>query len=266
MKIRKSIKLGHQAPKGYVNDVFNRVDINGDFAYCSSHNFVYNTDDEKRKLYNGQPCRHTDKRFYDGRFNSYKSDVLHWTRWREISLKSCIRRVNKCKNIPVGTIVDFSKSWYHPGTKVDNSYVFKVKKENKLDIQYEVNIPSFSANFTNCEFSKNLTNALRENGFLVKVMKNESFLGNMINDAKTFTGGELNDTTIDGEVAIAYGYGKMIGFSSFDNDFMGYADGIENILFDFFGEFDKWSRCKWINKASSLDDIINDLKKPNEEV
>ena len=64
---------------------------------------------------------------------------------------------------------------------------------------------------------------------------------------------------------MAYGYGKKIGFSSFNNDFMGYSNGCENILWDRFGEFDKWSRCYEIPKTTPIEEIIEILKSDKNE-
>ncbi len=263
----KNKKIGHQAPKGCRINDFNSIEIEGDLAYCESHNFVYNVDEEKDKLYNGLPCYYTDIRFKDGRNNFYKNCKLLWTRRRDISLKKCIRKVLKCKNIPLNTTVDFNKSWYYKTKEVDNSYKFIIKKENKLDVKYQINNPKYTSNFTNCDFSQNLTNALRENGFIVIVERNESLLGNLFNAAVAITGqGDLEDTEIEGDIAIAYGHGKKIGFSSFKNDFQGYSNGCENILWDIRGEFDKWSRCREISKDTSIDEIVEILKQENTEI
>lgn len=252
-------KIGHQAPKGVRINRFNSIEINGDFAYCVSHNFVYNPVEEKKKLYNGEPCYYTDYRYVDG-MNFYKNAKLHWTRFKDVSLKACIRKVLNCKNIPVDTIINFNKSWYYVGKKIDNSFKFKVKKENNIDIRYEINRPSYSKNFTKCEFSKKLTNALRKNGFIVSVQQNESFILNMIDRAAILTGSEPVNIEIDGEIATAYGYGKQIGFSSFNNDYRGYSNGCDNILWDKFGEFNKWSECYEIPKTKNIKSIIQELK------
>lgn len=259
----KNTKLGHQAIKGYVHNKFNSIGIDGDLRYCKSHNFMYDGEIEEEKLYNGQPCYYTDSRFIDGRFNFYKNSMIYWTRWKEISLKSCLRRIKKVKGIPVGTIVDFNKSWYIPKKNVDISYRFKVTKYNPVDVNYEINSPRYSEKFVNCDFSNKLTDELRKNGFIVGVSRNESFLGNMLNTAISYAGGEFKDSEIEGDIAIAYGYGKKIGFSSFKNDFMGYSDGYENILWDKFGEFDKWSRCNLISKNTPIEDIVEILMRPN---
>lgn len=253
-------KLGHQAPIGWRINLFNSIDVYGDLAYCASHNFMYNSKEEQRKLYYGIPCYYTDARFYDGRHNFYKNSKIHWTRWKNISLKTCIRKVMRCKGIPKGTIVMFKKSWYYPKTNVDNSYKFVVKKENPVDVKYEINEPECSVNFTECEFSQKLTDTLRANGFIVMVNQNKSFLLGMLNTARTYANGEPVDDEIEGETAVAYGYGKKIGFSSFNHDYMGYTNGMENILWDRFGEFDKWSRCNQISKDKSIEEIINILK------
>lgn len=262
----KQYKKGHEAPIGFRVNRFSSIELEGDFAYCKSHNFVYNTEIEKEKLYNGQACYYTDTRFIDTIHNFYQNCYLHLNRNKETSLKACIRKTLNIKNIPRGTIVSFKKSWYYPKFKFTGSFNFKIKKENNFDIQYEINKQSYFNNFTTCEFSKKLTNALRENGFIVSITKNESFLNNMLNSAIMHTG-QTNfvDSEIKGETAIAYGHGKKIGFSSFKNDFMGYSNGCKNILWDHFGEFNKWSQSNEISKTTSIEDIINILKQPNAE-
>lgn len=260
----EKLKIGHQAPQGFRINRFNSIEILGDYAYCASHNFIFNSDDEKRKLYDGQPCYYTDSRFIDGNYNFYRNAQIHWTRWKDISLRACIRKTLRVRNIPVGTIVSFNKSWYYAKRRIDLSYKFKIKKENKLDVEYEVNLPGYSQQFNSCEFSKKLTDALRANGFIVDVMTNSSFLLDMVNNAATYTGqGEPVDSSLPGEVAVAYGHGKKIGFSSRDSDLFGYGQGCKNILWDRFGEFDKWSRCCEIPKDTSVEEIIKTLMEPN---
>lgn len=254
-------RVGHQAPVGWRVNQFNSIEIYGDLAYCASHNFMYNEREEERKLYHGIPCYYTDARFYDGRHNYYKNTMLHWSRFEDISLKACIRKVMRCKGIPKGTAVSFNKSWYYPKKKIDNGFKFVVRKENPVDFIYEVSSQVYSDNFTQCEFSQKLTTALREAGFLVRVAQNSSFLLGMINSASTHMGKEGVDDEIEGETAVAYGYGKKIGFSSFNHDYRGYTDGIENILWDRFGEFDKWSRCNHISKTKSIEEIVERLKR-----
>ena len=226
--------------------------------------FIYQPDKEEEKLYNAQPCHYTDGRFIDTFGNFYNNTKIYWTRYRYISLKSCVRRTLNVKNIPAGTLVDFTKGYYYRGKNIDNSYSFRIKKENKLDIQYEINRPEYFNNFVNCERSKTLTDKLRENGFIVSVERNESFIGNMINTAVALTGkDDFMDAEREGDVAIAYGYGKIIGYSSTNNDFQGYSNGCENILWEPFGYFNKWSQCREIPKTTSIDEIINILKQPN---
>jgi hypothetical protein len=262
----RSNKLGHQAPRGYVDNRFNSIEIAGDFAYCKSHNFLYNAEVEEEKLYNALPCYYTDNRFKDTMHNYYKNCMLHWTRWKNISLKACIRKTLSCYNIPVGTVVQFNKSWYIPNKKVDLSYAFKIKKENKFPIEFEINDPNFFKNFNTCEFSKNLTDALRANGFIVSVInKNPDFISGMIASAVVYKGGEAEVSDDGGEIATAYGYGKKIGFSSGNNSYRGYSDGCDCILYDYFGEFDKWSRCIGIPKTTPINEIVEMLKEPKKE-
>jgi len=260
----ENIKLGHQADKWFKVNTANSIEIKGDFAYCKSHNFIYNSETEEEKLYNGKACYYTDSRYIDTMHNYFKNAYLHWTRQKDISTKAAIRKTLKCRNIPIGTIVSFRKSWHFTGNRfIDNSYKFKIRKENKFDPKYEINRPEYNSKFTSCKWSQNLVNNLRDNGFIVFVQKNESFIGNMLTTAKAYTGADISKDTneIEGEYAIAYGFGKKIGFSSYNNDFQGYSSGEENILWDKFGEFNKWSQCEQILKeTTSIDEILKILK------
>jgi len=261
-------KLGHQAPKDYRGKYFQMINLDGDFAYCESHNFVYHPDIEEEKLYNAEPCFYTDIRYKESFGNFYHSAYLYnRRRSSSITLKSAIRRTLKTRNIPVGTIVDFKKDWYYRGKKFDNSFKFKVKNENNFDPKYEINSPKYTNNFSTCEFSKKLTDLLRENGFLVEVEQNSNFLTNMVNNASAYMGNtDFADSKIEGEVAVAYGHGKKIGFSSYDNDLYGYTNGYENVLWDKFDEFCKWSRCNEINKSTPIEEILNILLTKNEDI
>lgn len=256
----KNIKLGHQAPKGYKINSFNSIEISGDLHYCYSYDFVYNTEEEERKLYNAEPCYYTDGRFADTMHNYYKNTYLYWTRWFNISLKACIRRTLETKNIPVGTIVDFNKSWNYRGKKIDNGYKFKIRKFNPLDVKFEINMPKYKRNFDNCEFSQKLTLALRANGFIVGVSKgNPNFISSMISTAAAYKGKQVDVTEDDGQIAVAYGHGRIIGFSTGENSFRGYGNGCENVLYDFYGEFNKWSQCIELHKSTPIDEIIKEL-------
>ena len=264
MTEKNNIKLGHQAPTGYRKNECHHINIKGDLHYCHSHDFVYNSHEEERKLYNGEACYYTD-RFLDGANNFYHETYLYNHRFRPISIKSAIRRTLRTKGIPVGTIVNFQKSYYYRGKNIDNSFIFKVKKENPIDIKFEVSRPSFFANFSTCKRSQELVDALRANGFLVSVRsENNNFLSSMISNAAAYVGESIEVTKEDGEVAIAYGHGKKIGFSSYDNNLFGYTYGVESILWDEFGCFDKWSRCNEIPKITPVDEVVKILMTPNE--
>lgn len=264
---RNQNKLGHQAPKGYRYDCFNYVTIDGDLHYCASHDFVYDCEEEERKLYDAKPCYYTDSRYVSGNHNYYKDCYLYFSRGRwgrsvELSLKACMRIVNQCRNIPVGTIVDFTKDWYITGKNIDLGYRFKVKKENIFDPKYEINMPRYSRNFDDDQWANELTDELRANGFIVGVSKsNVNFLSNMISHASAMT--EPNDE--EGQTAIAFGHGMKIGFSSGKDTFMGYSNGCDNVLFDYHNEFDKWSRCREIDKSLSPKEIVEILLNPKED-
>jgi len=246
--MEKNKKMGFQAQKGNRVKRFNYIHINGDLHYCESHNFMYNSDEESKKLHNGEACYYTDNRFYDGDFNYFKSTYLHFSRYsktmygKSISLKAALRKVKNCKGIPKNTIVEFNQDW-HIG-KQDHSYLYKNKEYHPVNINYEVNSISFHDNFKCDEKMKSMVDLLRKNGFLVAVYNTNP--GYLIGENP-------------GEFAIAYGHGKRVGFSSNNDTFRGYSNGEDNVLWDKYGEFDKWSRCYEIPKQNTINEILMKL-------
>lgn len=235
----KNNKLGHQAPKGSRQTRFNCITMQN-LHYCESHNFVYDPEIEEEKLYNGEPCIYTDERYKLSYGNSYRQFRIgkRGKRFETFSLKSAIRKIDNIRNIPIGSIINLETSWYYSKKNCDTSYLYKVKYSKKFEPNYEINKPSYQSRFTGEDWTHDpvweneLADTLRQNGFIVSV----------------------NDNT-----AVAYGHGKKIGFSLGDNDFWGYWLGKENILWDRFGEFDKWSRCKTIPKNIPAKNIIEKL-------
>lgn len=246
------IKLGHQESKGKRNKWFNCITIDHSYnndgyktypAYCSSHNFFFNYNEEEKKLYNGKPCIFTDKRYELGKNYFYVTDIFE-SRRDQISLKACIRRVNKCYNIPVGTIVKFDSYWGF-GRKNSASYFFKVKKENHKDFVFEVNKSKYLG-IPNDEYLREFTEKLREEGFLVRVEKEDTYYDYC-------------------ETITAFGCDKIIGISPIGEPFEGYRSGEDFVLFDWLDEFDKWSRSRQIEKSLKIDEIINILKEKEDE-
>jgi len=269
-------KLGHQAPKGYVfNRYFNYIEISGDLHYCESHDFVFNEVEEERKLHNAEPCFYTDARYGGGRHNFFKNCYLIFTRhnWGKkysLTLKTCMRIIKHCRNIPVGTIVDFRMDWYYSGKKskrpISMGYKYKVRNENLFDPKYEINGKSYSRNFEDV-WAKELTEELRANGFIVSVSKgNPNFIMGMLATATEYTTGKREgDVDEEGQIATAYGHGMRIGFSTGNNTFQGYSNGRKEVLFDYFQEFNKWSRCYGIDKSLTPKEIVTELLKPRED-
>lgn len=267
-------KLGHQAPRGWrVNDHFNHIEIEGDLHYCWSHDFVFNEVEEERKLYNAEPCYYTDGRYISGRYNFFHNCHLYFSRraWGKkygLSLRSCIRKTLKCRNIPVGTVVRFARDWYYQGKNIDFGYHFKIRKENSFDPKYEINLARYERNFDNDKWAQELTDALRANGFIVGISKgNPNFISGMLSQASEFASGTATDIRDEeGQIATAYGHGRMIGFSTGENSYRGYGNGCENVLYDFFGSFNKWSQCITIHKSTPIAEIIKELTddKPDE--
>lgn len=240
---RMELKLRYQAPKLQRINRFNYVTIEGCFGYCHSHMFVYNKEQEEAKLHRGEPCFYTDRRFEESYFNLHGKCYLHFSRTRSkkfISKKSAFRLIERCRNIPKGTIVKIESDYVGP-----YSYLYKVKKDNILDIKYEVSKDSFLRDFTDVNNKmQKLVDTLRGGGFLVQVFNTN--IGTICGE-------------YEGEIAIAYGHGKRVGFSTEANPFRGYIDGCENILWGDYLSFDKWSNSNKIDKGREIVDIVSEL-------
>ncbi len=268
---RKSIILGHQAPKGRrVNSGFNRIGVR-DMHYCWSHDFWFNVEEQDRLLHEGKPCFYTDG-YEEGNSNFYKEGcMLHVNKLHGITLKAAKRMVKKTRNLPVGTIVEISHPYYGIGRKSKKSfsfaYNFKIIKENKFDPHYEVRRPSYFENFNTDQKAKDLTDLLRANGFLVSVIsKNTNFISGMISTAAAAVGKSVEATDEEGEIATAYGHGLRIGYSSNESTYRGYSYGIKSILFDKWDEFNKWSQCREISKEYSNQKILDILLTVKNEI
>jgi len=257
---KEIITLGYQAPKNYrVNSGFGRIEIR-DMHYCASHNFWFNQEEQERLLYFGQPCIYTDKRYIEGRWNFYREGSMGWWRRKGISIKKAFRLLKKTRNIPVGTIVDISHNCYgtyKTGKHYSLGYKYKVIKENRFDPNYEINLPSYFDNFNTDQKAKELTELLRLNGFIVSVTsKNPNFISSLISTAASYKGHNVEIDEEEGETALAYGHGLKIGYSSNKNTLFGYSSGVDTVLYDRLGEFDKWSRCPGIKKDVPNEEIV----------
>lgn len=262
MIVTEKSRIGHQAPKGSRVNEYHSIELRGDFHYCWSHHFVYNKEEQEKLLYDAKPCIFTDGRFGYGPGNYFGKCVMV-RRTQPFSLKAAMRFTESCKGIPKGAVVEFGKRWYFTDKKVNGSFLYKVKKENPIDIEYEVSRKSYFKNFDSCQKSNDLTKALREAGFLVSVVDNTDFLMSMVKTAGKITStntDDIDDKIKKSQIAVAYGNGLIIGFSSGDSTFRGYMNGRDNILFERFGEFDKWSYCIPISKSKSVDSIVETLK------
>jgi hypothetical protein len=182
-----------------------------------------------------------------------------------------VRVVEQCRNIPVGTIVDFKHDWYYTSKKsgkvIPMDYRYKVKKENNFDPKYQINGKSYSRNFIDDKWAQELTEELRANGFIVSVSEgNPDFIFGMLNTASQYASGKPIEVQDDGgQIATAYGHGMKIGFSSGEYSYRGYSNGCKHVLFDYFQEFNKWSQCYEIEKSLTPKEIVTELLKPREK-
>lgn len=242
----KNLKLGFQSKRVYsYKKWFNEIRLPRKYRFLKEYNLVIDTILEEQKLYNAQACVYTDKRFEESLNKGYVSN-FYWSRYTYYHLDSCIRKVNRAYGIPKGTIVEFLNDWFWKNAD-DTSFKLKVKNYKPNPYTYNIDIDEYSKLFTDDHKSNELIVRLRQEGFIVRVYPKWVSM-----DLKY----------VYEEYAVAYGYNKKIGFSCFNNSLNGYSDSHDNILFDEFGYFDKWSRCIEIPKRTPLEEIIQILKTP----
>lgn len=276
-------KRGHLSAPGWRPRYFGNIHIDGDFHYNPTYKLIYNAKFEEDELYMGRPCIYTDARFdtEDG-FNYFHSTYINFARssfpkkhrngylkvnrkpkdWSNfpLTLAACIRRMRQVKGLPRGVEVTFGNSWYYTKSKNEPTYVYiHDGKNGDYRPDYKVTKGEYFNNFTNDEKGNELIARLRANGFIVKVYDYED---------DEYDDNEENPQvirTFNVEMAIAYGHNKMIGISSNNNHLNGYYNGCDNILYDFRGCFDKWSRALEIPKNKSIDDILDILVNETKE-
>lgn len=260
MALIKKKRWGFQGRKKHawwIEKKYNSIDVRG-YYYSRYGNFVVSHEEENRRLYNAQPCMSTDQRY------SFDTDLCHpthifWTRFKNQPLKKLVRIAKSIRNAE-GVTFRIESSYYIKGAKLD--YHVKGSKL-KFDPEYKIDLPRYTRNFTNGGWAQELTDRLRQEGFIVGVSQNYDRLNAMIDTVRAASGKPPIEREPEKfQIATAYGFGKQIGFSEGDNDFCGYWLGEENVLFDCCGYFDKWSRCETISKDTPLDKIIDILKKP----
>lgn len=205
------------------------------WGYCTNHHFIFNIEVEKQKLYNGNRCIYTDSRFV------IEHNVGKFFKRSNGSLEACIRWAKRLGNVPIGTCIEFGKRYYDPSGEVDYGYTFIVKKYNEMKFDFEINRHEYFLNFDKyaTEKERNLLFQLRQMGFIVGIY--------------------ANDEDVQGHDVIGYGHGKIVGFSTGKYNFQSYPDGFDSVLWDHFGEFDKWSRCNKIPKTTKNEEIIDIL-------
>lgn len=238
------MNVTHTQPRGTrQNYGWRHVFIEGDspIGYCESFNAIFNHSDQTKLLYQGKPSIYTDNRFWG------------FSQWINLgkTTKAVIRNAGKLVNISneeVTLIVNNRFRWENRLGKFQSP-------ELKVTVPVTHELPLFEKHYGNLDFLTDpkiieLTHALKENGFFFRIYKNTGFLA----------GGDMGGYSV-----FVYGENKRIGLSEFNHTFLGYDYGCDNILWDYYDEFDKWSRCYEIPKTNSVSEIIKELKGDDRE-
>jgi len=217
--------------KGDIYD-FDKGNIH--IGYCKSHNFMYNILKQDALLCDGKPCIYTDNRYNDLIENG---TLLDFSRENKLTENQVALFLDNIANVPENmgfNLYQFDAGWHCTDLVISESNV-------KFEPNYEINIPSFKANFKEGDFCKKFTKALRQNGFIVRVDEYEDWKG------------------VKYENAIAYGYGKIIGFSN-GSEVCGYSRPKGTIFYCDAHWFDAWSRHADTNKSLGIDKLIEKFK------
>lgn len=233
------MKIIHSASKGTrinYNWLWCDFKYGSELSYCKSHKLIFNNAEQEKLLSNGKACIYTDKRFGGISGHLFLGKTT----------KAIKRNSSKIRNIS-GVEVPLT---------ISNRYRWVSRKGAisrptlSLTIPTSTNPVTFNldmGDITKLTDPKviQITQALMDNGYYVTIFRNTSFI----------TGDPINNY-----IVMAYGENKMVGISEYNDPFRGYGYGCDNILWDFYDEFDKWSRCYEIPKTTKTTEIIELLK------
>lgn len=219
--------------------------------WCKSHQFWFDDEKETKKLYNGIPNIFTDNSFdAEGFGNFYKKGCIFFGKRFQKKGTSILKAVRSVIKNRVGLDE-------HDEITIENRFYLDLKEETGKNYSFAVNVkihpnhviqPSVDyevngsyltiPNSKDESFNERVL-FLRENGFLCSVFEDLDYSTNKCHNS-----------------CIAYGMNTKIGFSDFDNDLLGYHYGKEDILFDKYGCFDKWSRAENLSKSTNNLDLL----------
>jgi len=197
-----------------------------DIQYCKELNAFYSQTEQCFRYNQGLPCLHTDKRTTRyPLFTSHEVTIYPILKER-VSLKAMIRRLQKIKNIPVG-----SRFLLYDGWQGTDTYRYHQKNNNFSPLEFEADIDGYDENFDKAHYPKHrqLTAALRDNGFLV-----------LLEDYNT----------IDETQAYACGHGKKLRFCAYS----------DTIIYNNFSDSSKTGWGRRIPLSNSIEDIVKELK------
>lgn len=204
----------------------------------TKNGYIYNRHEQEKLLHYGKPCIYTDSRFNIDSFG-----IIHAK-----TLKAAIRKCRKLVNLTDKPVEFYLLNKYGPARRNGTSFDVTLKsKPSKKVIEFINDDKAPDLSLLTDTKVKEITQALLDNGFFVNIYKNTCF---------------LVGTEIGGCQITAYGHGRRVGISEFDNTFRGYGNGKSEILWDYYDQFDKWSRCNEISKNTDIKDIINELTEP----
>lgn len=224
-----------------------------------------NKEVQKEKLYNAQPCYHTDinwekAKWFEDCFYGHNNIMINgkvMNRHKNIggdlytggfTLGAALKKINKIEHcFPEGSEIELINNWYYRDKNGSKSYTLKYKTSRKFqgfsnDI-FQMNDPELFTNFTSDKLLADLISFLRLRGFIFFISDEEEPIYEKVGESYVKTGKNKRF-----QQALGYGHDLMIGISEFDNRYNGYYYGEKSILFDKRDYFDKWSKAIEITK------------------
>jgi hypothetical protein len=235
-------------------------------------------EDENRKLHYGEPCSYLDSRIYQDDFVSSS----YFTRYRKkkYSKKQILNILDGIYNVDKGAYMVISSNQQLVRKSTNEKKRFKLyHKPSYKRFRFRndlIQSPAFTSNFKNDEKANELITKLRAIGFVCKIQFEKEYIydleqGQTEYNGRSITSENINENltlnSIEVECAVCYGMGIRIGISENKFSLFGYSNGCDNILFDKYDYFNKWSQCEEISKDNTIDEIITkliDFSKKNE--
>ena len=216
--------------------------------------------------FEGKPCIFTDDDYELFNNNYYENHgfYLPGGRRKPGTLGSAIKKIRKMEQVfPTGTVLKLvNKSYYkddNTGQTASLDLEYKTtRKFQGYQETFSVSKQSYLSEIPDDNIVREFVKQMRENGFLVQVTDNEQYCDADHPDAyDSLAEYHMPSPSWMRPSFAAYftGHGIEGGISYPGETLFGYTNGINNVLFDYKDEFNKWSRCYELKKPTNTEEV-----------